>query len=134
MSNFWSVLGAAAGATAGAIIDEMDRQDRPNVTVRFVERPAVRVRVSAPVETVRIVDDVESDLRGRVYKSFGWCPDYYVVIRENIDGTVELAKILSSHSYIPMSRKTISIHSLRNDYIYARHMSDEEFARVAKWL
>ena len=54
MSNFWSVLGAAAGATAGAIIDEMDRQNRPNVTVRFVERPAVRVRVSAPVETVRI--------------------------------------------------------------------------------
>lgn len=133
MSNFWSVLGAAAGATAGAIIDEMDRQNRPNVTVRFVERP-VHVRVSAPVETVRIVDDVESDLRGRVYKSFGWCPDHYVVIRENIDGTVELAKILSSHSYIPMSRKTISIHSLRNDYIYVRHMNDDEFSRVAKWL
>ena len=133
MSNFWSVLGAAAGATAGAIIDEMDRQNRPHVSVRFVERP-VHVRVSAPVETVRIVDNVEPDLRGRVYKTFGFCPDYYVVVRENLDGTVDMAKILSSHSYFPMSTKTISIHSLRNDYIYARHMNDEEFARVAKWL
>lgn len=133
MSNFWSVVGAAAGATIGAIADEMDRQNRPSVSVRFVERP-VHVRVSAPVETVRIVDNVEPDLRGRVYKTFGFCPDYCVVTRVNLDGTVDVARILSSHSYFPMDKKTISLHTLRNDLIFVREMSDSEFSRIAKWL
>ncbi len=134
MSNFWSVLGAAAGATCGAIVDELERENRPRVSVRFVERP-VHVRVSAPVETVRIVDNTDSDdLRGRVYKTYGFCPDYYVVVRENLDGTVKLARILSAHGTMPMSKKTVSMHQLRNDFVFVREMDLEEFSAFVRWL
>lgn len=133
MSNFWSVVGAAAGATIGAIADELDKRER----VVVVERPSVRVRVSASpsVETVRLVKEQDISLRGTVVRTFGFCPDYYVVIKELEDGRVYMRRLLSKDSTMLISgTHIVTKHMLDNDYVYVRKMSAEEFDKVAFWL
>ena len=126
MSNgFWTVLGAVTGALVDVIED-----GRKSEGVFVVDAP----RTTHRVERVVYRECSEDNLRGHVYKSFGYCPDYYVVVRQYEDGTYDVRKLMCKHSTCISSfgRRRMTRHQLENEFIFDHIMTSNEFACVAR--
>ena len=127
MSNgFWTVL----GAVGGAIVDAMEDRNRNNDGVIVVDAP----RTTHRVERVVYRKCSEDNLRGHVYKTFGYCPDYYVVVKQYEDGTYDVRKLMCKHSTCISSfgRRRMTRHQLENEFIFDHIMTNNEFACVAR--
>jgi len=122
--GFWRNFGEVMGAIADASV-EAERQRR--------NREADYYR---PVEIHVIDSEIRRRYhRGMVFKTYGFCPDTYVILKEDESrpGSWVLGELMTDHSTMILKKVKMSECQIDHDLVFSHQMNDQQFRDVIRW-